>query len=178
MVLKEVEFALLTSCSVSWKETFFLPDLPMVLKEVSMPLLLTVSLTLLALSFSMMTLMPSTLMVLKGVDFCLFCFLLPCVSLAGVLKGVLVHVHIARVLKELDGWSWKDLDAILWFFSDALPSIFKQGSWKESLEPVFVLFSVAETDLETFLHNTWMRPSLVLAACPTMISLHVLVSTI
>ena len=33
MVLKEV--ALMTSCSVSWKETFFLPDLPMVLKNVS-----------------------------------------------------------------------------------------------------------------------------------------------
>ena len=33
MVLKEG--ALLTSCSISWKETFFLPDLPMGLKEVS-----------------------------------------------------------------------------------------------------------------------------------------------
>ena len=36
MVLKEG--ALLISCSMSWKETFFLPDLPMVLKEVSLPL--------------------------------------------------------------------------------------------------------------------------------------------
>ena len=43
MVLKE--FALLTWCSVSWKETFFLPDLPMVLKEVSLLLFLFVSLT-------------------------------------------------------------------------------------------------------------------------------------
>ena len=28
-----------------------------------------------------------------------------CAMLAGVLKGVSVHVHIAMVLKELDGWS-------------------------------------------------------------------------
>ena len=77
----------------------------MVLKEVTMPLLLTISLTLLALSVFLMILMPSTLMVLKGVDLCLSCSLLPCVSLAGVLKGVLVHVHIAMVLKELGGWS-------------------------------------------------------------------------
>ena len=181
MVLKEV--ALLTSYSISWKETFFLPDLPMVLKEVSLLTYglekkslylwsLTVSLTLLVLSFSLVTLMPSTPRVLKGVD--LYCSFLPYV-LAGVLKGVSVHVHIAMVLKELDGWSWKDLDATLWFLCDIFPSISKQGSWKESLELVFVLFSTI--DLETFLHNTWMRPSLELAACPTMISLHVLVST-
>ena len=98
VVLKEG--ALLTSCSMSWKETFFLPDLPMVLKEVSLPLFLTVSLTLLALSFSLVTLMPFTLKVLKGVG--LYCSLLPLVSLAEVLKGVSVHVHIAMVLKELD----------------------------------------------------------------------------
>ena len=77
----------------------------MVLKEVSLPLFLTVSLTLLALSFSLMTLMLSTLIVLKEVNLCLSCSLLPHVSLAGVLKGVLVHVHLAMVLKELDGWS-------------------------------------------------------------------------
>ena len=47
MVLKEG--ALLTSCSVSWEETFFLPDLPMVLKEVSLPLILTMSSTLLSI---------------------------------------------------------------------------------------------------------------------------------
>ena len=115
--------------------------------------------------FSLMTLMLSTPMVLKGVNLCLSCSLLPHVSLAGVLKGVSVHVHIAMVLKELDGWSWKDLDATLWFLSCVLPSIFKQGSWKESLELVFVLFST-EIDLETFLHKTWMRPSLELAAYP------------
>ena len=124
MVLKEIEVALLTSCSVSWKETFFLPDLPMVLKEVSLPLLLTMSLAVLA---SLMTLMLSTPRVLEGVDLCLSCFLLPHVSLAGVLKGVSVHMHIAMVLKELDGWSWKDLDVTLWFCSDVLPSIFKNG---------------------------------------------------
>ena len=70
MVLKEL--ALLTSCFVSWKETFFPPDLHMVLKGVS--------LTLLALSFSLMTLMPSTLMVLKEVNLCPLCSLLPHVS--------------------------------------------------------------------------------------------------
>ena len=131
MVLKEG--ALLTSCSMSWKVTFYLPDLPMVLKAVSLPLFLTMSLTLLALSFYLMTIMSSTPGVLKGVDMCLSCSLLshvlagvlkgvtvhfplmtlmpstlrvlPYVSLAGVLKGVSVHVHIAMVLKELDGWS-------------------------------------------------------------------------
>ena len=103
MVLKEV--ALLTSCSMSWKETFFLLDLPMVLEEVTLPQFLTVLLTLLTLSSSLMTLMPSTLMVLKEVNLCLSCSLLSCVSLAGVLKEVLVHVHLAIVLKELGGWS-------------------------------------------------------------------------
>ena len=116
MVLKELE--------VSWKETFFLPDLPMVLKEVFLLLFLTISLTILAFSFSLMTLMPSTLMVLKGVDLCLYCSLLPHVSLAGVLKEVLVHVHVAMVLKELDGWSWKDLDATFLFLCDVLLPIF------------------------------------------------------
>ena len=90
-----------------------------------------------------MTLMLSTLKFRKGVDLCLSCSLLPHVSLGGVLKGVLVHAHLAMVLKELDGW--KDLDATLWFFSGVFPSTFKQWSWKESLELVFVLFSMAET---------------------------------
>ena len=58
---------------------------------------------------------------------------LPHVSLAGVLKGVLVHVHIAMVLKELDGWSWKDLDATLWFLSGVLPSIFKCNGLEKNL---------------------------------------------
>ena len=70
-VLKDVKVALLTLCTMPWKKTFSLLDLPMVLKEVSLLLFLTESLTLLALSFSLMTLMPSTLMVLKGVDLCL-----------------------------------------------------------------------------------------------------------
>ena len=42
---------------------------------------------------------------LERVDLCLYCSLLPCVSLTGALKGVLVHVYLAMVLKELDGWS-------------------------------------------------------------------------
>ena len=36
---------------------------------------------------------------------------------------------------------------------------------------------MAETDLETFLHKTHIRPSRVLAAWPTMISFYVFVST-
>ena len=52
IVLKEVEVALLTSCSMFWKETSFLPDLPMVLKGVSLPLFLTVSLTVGIILFS------------------------------------------------------------------------------------------------------------------------------
>ena len=129
--------------------------------------------------FSLMTHMPSTLMVLKGVDLCLHSFssLLPGVSLAGVLKGVSVHVHIAMVLKELDGWSWKDLDATLVSvvtFCDLFPSNgLERNLWSWCL---FVLFSTI--DLETLLHNTWMRPNRVLASCLTMISLHVLVSTL
>ena len=86
----------------------------MVLKEVSLPIFLTMSLTLLALSFSLMNLMLSTLMVLKEVDLCLSCSLLPHVSLAEVLKGVLVHMHLAMVLKEL--------------IRGVLPSIFRQWS--------------------------------------------------
>ena len=69
IVLKEG--ALLTSCSVSWKETFFFPEIPMVLQEVSLPLFLTMSLTLSALSFSLMAFMPYTPGVLKGVNLCL-----------------------------------------------------------------------------------------------------------
>ena len=50
-VLKWIWF-LPTSHSLSWKEAFFLPDLHGVLKEVFLPLFLTVSLSLLASSFS------------------------------------------------------------------------------------------------------------------------------
>ena len=111
MVLKEV--ALLTSWSVSWKETFFLPDLPKVLKEVVLLLISTMSLTLLVFSSSLVTVMLSTLLVLKE----LHCSFLPHVFLAGVLKGVLVHVHLALVLTGVDEWSWKDLGATLWILS-------------------------------------------------------------
>ena len=34
-----------------------------------------------------------------------------------------------------------------------------------------VIFSIAKTDLETFLHNTHMRPNLMLAGWPMMIAL-------
>ena len=89
--------------------------------------ILTMSYTLLALSFSLMTLMLSTSRFLQGVNLCLSCSLLSCM-LAGVLKEVSVHVHIAMVLEELDGWSRKDLDATLWFLCDVFPSIFMQWS--------------------------------------------------
>ena len=106
MVLKEG--ILLTSYPVSWKETFFLPDLPMVQKEIFLPLFLTVSLTLLASSFSLMTLMLSITGVFIGTNLRLFCSFLPCV-LAGVLKGVSVHAFLMthmpstpRVLKGIN----------------------------------------------------------------------------
>ena len=92
MVLKEG--ALLTSCSMSWKETFFLPDLPMVLKEVSLPLFLTVSLTLLALSFLWWLLCHLHQGSWRRTCVCIALSCLTGVSLAGVLKGVSVHVHM------------------------------------------------------------------------------------
>ena len=81
--------------------------------EASLLLIFTMPLTLLTLSsfsFSLMTCMPCTLMVLKEANLFLCCSFLPhafftvCVSLAGVLKRVLVHVHLAVILKELDEW--------------------------------------------------------------------------
>ena len=79
---------------------------------------------------------------------------------------------------ERTGWMvlkglWCNSLVPLWCFA----IYFKQRSWKESLELIFVLFSIAETDLETFLHKTWTKSNLEQAACQTMISLHVLVST-
>ena len=46
---------------------------------------------------SLMTLMPSTPGVLKGVNLYLFCSLLPHV-LAGVLKGVSVHISLMTLM--------------------------------------------------------------------------------
>ena len=40
-----------------------------------------------------------------------------------------------------------------------------------------VVFSIAKTDFEMFLHKTCMRPSLMWAGWPTMIGFSVLVST-
>ena len=110
MVLKEVSLPLFLTVSLallalSFSLMTFMPSTLMVLKEASLSLFFTVSLALLALSFSLMTLMLSTLMVLKEVNLCLSCSLLSCVSLAGDLRGVLVHVHLAMVLEELDEWS-------------------------------------------------------------------------
>ena len=82
------------------------------------------------------------------------------VFLWGVLKGVSDCAFLAMVLKDSDEWSWKDSDLPLRFLSHGLPSIFSWWYWKESLELVFSPFSMAEMDLETFLHNTWMRPDL------------------
>ena len=74
-VLKGIKFSL-TFPTVSWEEVFFLPDLPMVLKEVSLLLFLTKSLSRMCTG------------VLKGVNFCLCCSLLPHVPMTGVLKWV------------------------------------------------------------------------------------------
>ena len=71
--------------------------------EVSVPLFLTVSLTLLALSFSLMTLMPSTLMILKEVDFCLA---LSCLCIFGWdLEGSFSVCAPSHGLERTDGWS-------------------------------------------------------------------------
>ena len=103
--------------------------------------------------------------------------------LSKVLKGIYLLSVSSMVLKLLWSWknwmkwSWNEWDSPFCFLSGILPSIFRQWSWKESLELLFILLSIAKTDLETFLHNTCMSPNLVLAGCPTMISLGVLVST-
>ena len=94
-----------------------------------------------------------------------------------VLKELSDCALSAVVLKGVDEWSWKGSDLLLCFIHGSLPSTFKQGSWKEFLELVFALFSMAKTNLETFLHKTQMSPSLMLAGCPTMISFGILVST-
>ena len=40
-----------------------------------------------------------------------------------------------------------------------------------------VIFSIAKTDFDTFLHKTFIKPNLMLAGWPTMIGFGVLVST-
>ena len=82
-VMKGIELQI--SISMSWKETFVLA-LPMVLKEFSLHLMLTVSLTLSSISFSLMTLMLCISMVLKGGNLFLCCSVLPCISLTGSWK--------------------------------------------------------------------------------------------
>ena len=74
-VLKGIKFSL-TFPTMSWEAIFSLPDLPMVLKEVCLPLCMTKSLSRMCTG------------VLKGVNFCLWCSLLPHVPLTGVLKWV------------------------------------------------------------------------------------------
>ena len=109
-------------CQWSWKKVPYWPDvpclgrkpfsfldLPMVLKKVFLPLFLSVSLTLLASSFSLTTLVLSTPGVLKGVNLCSV-LLSPALSVFGwVLKGVSVHISpmtlmpsTPRVLKEVN----------------------------------------------------------------------------
>ena len=75
----------------------FPPRLTQGLERSLSAFILIVSLTLLALSFSLMILRPCTSGVLKGVDLCLSCSLLPHV-LAGVLKGVSVHVSLVTLM--------------------------------------------------------------------------------
>ena len=78
-------------------------------------------------------------------------------------------------------WSWKecadDSDLLLCLFHGVLPSIHIGWSWKEFLVLFSVIFSIAKTDFEMFLHKTHIRPNLMLAGWPTMISFGVLVST-
>ena len=78
-------------------------------------------------------------------------------------------------------WSWKectdDSDLLLWCLHGVLPSLVSWWSWKEFLGLFSVIFLIAKTDLEIFLHNTHMRPNLMLAGCPTMIGFGILVST-
>ena len=88
MVLQEV--ALLTSCSVLRRNPFP-PRLTHGLGRSLSASIFSMSLTLLALSISLVTLMPSTPGVLKGVNLCLSHSLSPGV-LAGIFKGVSVHV--------------------------------------------------------------------------------------
>ena len=40
-----------------------------------------------------------------------------------------------------------------------------------------VIFSIAKTDLDTFLHKTCIRPNLMLAGWPTMIGFIIFIST-
>ena len=79
---------------------------------------------------------------------------------------------IWTVLKGLHN----DSDLLLCDFHGVLPSMFNRWSWKGFLE-LFSVFLIAKTDLEIFLHNTHMRPNLMLAGCPMMIGFGVLVST-
>ena len=58
-----------------------------------------------------------------------------------------------------------------------LPSIRSGWSWKEFLVLSLVVFSIAKTDFDTFLHKTLIKPNLMLAGWPTMIGFSVLVST-
>ena len=245
-ILKGIKFVL-TFPTVSWEAIFFIPDLPMVLKEVCLLLFLTKSLS------------RTCTRVLKGVNFCLHCSLLPRVPWTGVLKWVstlsfslLARIpFIWRVLKWVsnsvaksscgvsvdcsscwvclaDLWpemtklssllsvpsiyeglergSWKELilSSLCSFQHEGL----ERGSWNESnlhpfcphelllcsdlllghlqgtLPSIFVILvrllgfaSVAVTVFAIFLHITFIRPNLTLTGCPTMISLHVGVST-
>ena len=135
--------------------------------------ILIMSLTLLALSFPVMTLMQSTLMVLKGVNLCLSCSLLPHVCLARSLSA-----HAPSHSPERIGWMvLKGLrcNSLVppWSFA-----IYFQAMVLKIISGVGVhLCFLWLRDFETFLHNTQMRPNVVLAACPVTISFGILVST-
>ena len=77
-------------------------------------------------------------------------------------------------------WSWKeadDSDLLLCLLHGVLPSIHIGWSWKEFLVLFSVIFSIAKTDFEMFLHKTRIRSNLMLAGWPTMICFSVLIST-
>ena len=124
------------------------------------------------------------LMVLK--EFALGPFL---AHLVDGLKRTLLPDFWWMVLKEswpwhFFPWSWKEFwvwsrdesDLLLCCLHGVLSSIFSWWSWNEFLELLSV-FSITKTDLEIFLHNTRMRPNLMLTGCPMMIGFGVLVST-
>ena len=101
--------------------------------------------------------------------------------LAGVLKGTSVHVYLSIVMKELNEGSWNDSDSALCFLCGVLLfnlfNLFNLWSWKEPLELLVSLFSIAKTDLEMSLQSTHTRLNLVLAGMSMMISLGIHVST-
>ena len=75
-------------------------------------------------------------------------------------------------------WSWKeaadDSDLLLCLLPGVLPLIRIGWSWKEFLILSCVVFSIAKTDFDIFLHKTLIKPNLMLAGWPAMIGFGIL----